>query len=121
MYVRRHGGGCCGISHVWGLEYFYPFDAKDREKARIKKLKQLCNRAYRNNRNRRIGYFGWMAGRTEAKDWKQHNIQVVITQKQEEWVASLEELGFKKVYAGKNGNSGNTCYIWMLEMKELFK
>jgi len=115
MSVHRHGGKCCGISHVYNLEYQY-FGSEDKY---IRWLKGECNKAYRNNRRRTLGYFNTYWGDYPEK--RQHAIQVTITHRMTPWIERLKALGFKKVYSFHNGNSGNTVSIYMLTMNEVFK
>ena len=115
MSVRRHGGKCCGISHLYDLEYQY-FGNEDKY---IRWLKKECNRAYRNNQRRNLGFFTkWWGNHPEKR---QHAIQVTITDRMTPWVKHLKVLGFKEVYSFHNGNSGNTVQIYMLTMNEVFK
>lgn len=99
---RRHGGSCCGISHVYKL----PFDSnmKYSREERLESFEAACKRAFDNNLRR--GYW-------KDTEKSTHAIQLTTVrsfQKMfEDW---LRENGWHESYSFINGNSLNTVTVW---------
>lgn len=120
--VRRHGGNCCAMSHIWGVGNLYQNDPDPRvNEARFlekfKELREDCNRAFKNNRRR-----GWFRRGKGA-----HLIEIVTAAREndpqgqtEQLKPVLEQLGFREVTSVKNGNTLNVCTIFHLHMTEPF-
>lgn len=105
---RRHGGLCCGLSHVYDL----PFnsDMKYAREASLKDFEEACKRAFDNNLRR--GY--WNDGELST-----HTIQLTTTRGAyrlfEDW---LRENSWHESYSFVNGNSFNTVTVWHKSFKK---
>jgi hypothetical protein len=94
VYSAKHGGLCCGVSH---LHSFYDY-VGDMEKH----IKTTINR---------------------RNDPIPHMYEVVLadTQNSRARQEVLTNLGFKLVTQFKNGNSGNECYVYHLVLEKRFE
>jgi hypothetical protein len=115
--VRRHGGSCCGMSHIYNLGSIYsmggsPGYAPERD-MRKREITEACNRAFANNKRR-----GWFRSARGI-----HLIEAVTAERDGDPFGQtkhigpiLEELGFQKSSEFRNANSGNACVVWHLMM-----
>src|SRR6201984_937767 len=112
--VRRHGGQCCAISHVYDILWGQTPSLVDLKHIKILIIK-ACNRAYNNNLKR--GYW-----RPQLEGF--HLIEIVTAEREGGMGQTsclrpiLEELGFREINSVKNGNSGNICTIFHLAMSD---
>ena len=103
--VRRHGGMCCGLSHVYNLPD--DFEMRIDKEGCIEEFEEACKRAFKNNLAR--GFWSAAFDSEEAK----HTIEVVTTDYDyDRFNSYLTSNGWKKTYSFLNGNSSNTCYVW---------
>lgn len=107
LYTRGHGGGCCGITHIYCMT---PFEEKDAKKLKYT-VDSVVNNCYRPApaAEGRIDYNNPECPRSIL-------IEVVTTDEQEErnplLKQTLAELGFVKVTTFCNNNSSNLCYVY---------
>lgn len=119
MSTKTHGGDCCGISHVYGLNYLSNSQGRLKSSRKSWFLDQ-CNYAYRMNARRRIGLF-WNCNPDSPDLTGNHSIQVTLQHQQlHKWKTILQELGFEKVYEFTNANSSNVVSVWMTVMEKLY-
>jgi hypothetical protein len=111
---EEHGGGCCGITHL----YNFPFgDTHSLEQKKAGLQKEID---YAVMRHRYAD--DWIERREDgeddidiAKDWR-HAIEVILNEHQlQHWNDVLEAVGFKQVFSFLNNNSGNECFVYYLE------
>ena len=95
MTTKQHGGDCCGISHVYGLDFLT--SSQGRLKSLRKKwLLEQCNKAYNENAQRRIGPF-WNCNPNSPDLSGNHSIQItLINQQLNKWKTILQELGLRR-------------------------
>jgi|ERR1700756_601669 len=115
--VRRHGGSCCGMSHIYALDSLYYREGTPQYEVlkaeRRKHIVAACNRAFTNNKLR--GW--WREGRGV------HLIEAVTAERNDDPFGQtrhigpiLGELGFEIVTTFRNANSGNEVTVWHLLM-----
>lgn len=108
MDVYSHGGECCGRLHLSDFPWAGPSNTSI---------------AYFKNRMQEPleGY------REDEPDNEKHCVEVTLVDEQatnvgssgKSWDAVLTEYGFKKVYAFRNPNSGNTVWVYLYSTNEL--
>lgn len=96
-----HGGGCCGIRHI------YNFDDEEvsYSSSGLKSLIQEDVKKYY---------------QSTSTTWN-CLVEAVLNEWQVElgWDDVLKEVGFKLVTKLKNSNSGNECYVFHLQTAEM--
>lgn len=94
MYCSEHGGDCCGRGHIVG------FDRDITEKLIERELRS-CQ------------------GMLQEDDYTGHFcIEAVLTKGQKNLHhKKLIKLGFKEVWSFVNPNSGNTCYVYLINVE----
>ncbi|MBU6231633.1 hypothetical protein KGP36_03100 [Patescibacteria group bacterium] len=98
MSIRRHGGKCCGITHIYDLyDFLYTGEGRFYEN-----LMAACKKAYLRNKKR----FEWFNPNVGG-----HTIEVV-TANQARFDRELENNGWNLSYSFVNGNSGNVCRVY---------
>jgi hypothetical protein len=93
-YLEEHGGECCGRRHIWGFENIYSenLSFKDKIKAVL------------------ISFCG-------SYNCERVCLEIVLTAEQTRaWQRAVVACGFKKVHSFVNGNTGNTCHVFMTDM-----
>jgi hypothetical protein len=99
--LANHGGGCCGIRHIWNFWLKPGQFVKAREAFNVKypiqtseeRLVEVC--------------------KTREKHVLHGIIEVVlVASERENWHEALLRNGFRQVNANKNSNSNNNIYIY---------
>lgn len=115
LYVKEHGGSCCGIQHL----YYFPSIFGVELEERVKWIQAACREAVDNYQQDTCGcdyedcedceadkY------RTPPEEW-QCAVEIVLNNEQfGEWEPAVLAAGFKQVYEFKNSNTGNTCRVY---------
>lgn len=108
MQFRSHGGQCCGIVHIYNMEWPGGNDGHANALNLLnKKITEVLSRRYGVVNGR--AYWG-------SKPWN-CLIEVVINRYQYvKWAPVLVERGFKLVTTFDNSNSGGTtCFVFHLQ------
>lgn len=114
MYTENHGGDCCGRKHIFELGSYGP------TLARVARLQDLLTDD--------DSYHEDDEGYLEYYNNAHHCVEVTLTSAQATWIAPdtgkiwddvlTKELGFKRVFAFKNPNSGNIVYVYLFSLNE---
>jgi hypothetical protein len=131
-----HGGGCCGINHLYG--FYLPRTPKENSSTYYKRKIEFINKGiercldvYDDNfcdGGDNCGCGGCDCGscppppddedgcgQPTREKWRSA-IECVLAEPQiPEWRKPLEECGFKEVFTFLNSNSRNRCYVFYLE------
>lgn len=104
--IAGHGGGCCGISHIYGFSGFRwsssnnPRNSEDAER----RVRFLISKY-------------WADSGRRLDDRKNRLYEAVLRESQrEEWEPVLLAVGFELVTDFLNTNSGNRCYVYHYAM-----
>lgn len=109
--VRRHGGQCCGISHIWGLpyNYGYKFGSEGYYKEIEDSFKKAEKRAFNNNKRR--GYFRPSVGG--------HTVELsLLIEGQREFIKFVESIGYTRSFTLRNGNSSFAVGIFHKQLTQ---
>ena len=100
MRNERHGGGCCGMGHIWDMGIPNSAEKEDR----LRMLNTLMS-----------GQAEELSEDGDPEDDYSFLMEVVIIGSQQTfWDAVLKERGFILVNDFINSNTDNTCYIYHL-------
>lgn len=100
MYHQTHGGGCCGMGHIYSMGLFEPTDEMKADK--LSMLNCYIEELQEDLIDDEIIGDSFL-------------LEVVINAAQRKgWGVLLTERGFKEVNSFNNNNTGNTCYIYHL-------
>lgn len=106
MEFDVHGGGCCGISHIYNFPIHY-FDLKGLNQIIGEAVDEVKDNVDAANENDRV------AERPINNPYRgkfNHLIEIVLTDEQMmTWSKTLKERGFKLGPRWLNDNSGNYC------------
>lgn len=101
--IGRHGGGCCGISHIHGFTSIGGTALPDQETAE-RRVRFLISK-YWHDSNRKL-----------SRD-KNRLYEAVLKEHQRmQWEEVLLRIGFEMVTDFTNTNSGNRCYVYHYAM-----
>lgn len=132
MRVQLHGGRCCGIKHIYGLESYPNMNIAARPALPEKKTSFRPYLGGHNDMRKTFQDFFCEAApkETYAERFKRivafikakrttsfggGVIEVVVTNYQEtRWKPIFEAEGFKLVSSFKNGNTGSQVRVWHL-------
>lgn len=95
MEIRRHGGHCCGVDHIWDFDYL-----RSRSVLGLDAVSQ-----------ERVDTF-----KRTIENWKYNNasrlLEACLTDSQMNgWAPYLQEVGFTLVTRFRNSNSENTVNV----------
>lgn len=132
MYIRPHGGGCCGMTHIYSLGVDPKFVLGAVTKPSVipqNNQNVLYSRPKESNEER----LRWIISTIGTRCQQVGNprlpcncedltiarpggiIEVVLTQHQVIlWRPVLEDIGFKEVNSAVNSNSNNTIHVFHL-------
>lgn len=116
-----HGGGCCGIMHLFSFDGIaVNGETHDSKVARVKVAVEkaidtydmdpdcFCDEEFRDD-----------VCDCDVKDnrdeWRCAVEAVLAGYQLASWRSPLEECGFKEVFSFHNSNSGNRCHVFYLE------
>lgn len=104
-----HGGGCCGITHLYNFPLFSSLGAATDDE-RIGWIRSAINQIIDDQ-----DYVDADGEQTEAKNFR-HAVEVVLAWDQlNEWRSALETVGFQEVFSFTNDNSGNRCHVFFIQ------
>lgn len=110
LCFEDHGGNCCGRFHMFAFDEVDSWGLSFRDK--VAGLRKVLRENYGAG-ELESGVFGRPPGRGYC-------IEVVLNEHQlKAWSRSLTTVGFKKVFSFCNANSGNDCYVYMLDTSKL--
>lgn len=107
----EHLGACCGRGHLFDfceVEYYIkpPLEFDDRVAGIRDKIKRTAG----------SGQVTDLGGELDRKGLC---IEAVINDHQRQWEKPLLAVGFEKVFSFVNQNSGNTCYVYLLDTSKM--
>jgi hypothetical protein len=103
LCLEDHGGGCCGRFHMFAFDAVDIWDEDLSFRDKVAGLRAVLRKYYIAPAGRR-GYC----------------IEVVLNEYQlKDWSRSLTTVGFKRVFSFCNANSGNNCYVYLLDTSKM--
>lgn len=116
LYIERHGGGCCGVNHLYGFPSLTDAKYAVNDDKRVEWIKLALENVVIDNYDvceceNCDGDCGYPASNTFKCA-----IEVILSAGQlAEWRGPLETSGFKEVFDFYNSNSGNQCHVFYLQ------
>lgn len=137
MKIKLHGGDCCGVKHIHGLNHWPELSMAARKGTKMTSFGQKHpmyghtmsgghNDMMTQNPKKNCDFFCEAAPKESYEDRfkrfvdyiksnRPHGIiEVVLNTTQPKWVPVLEKHGFKAVSSGTNSNSGCVITIYHL-------
>lgn len=115
MEIAPHGGGCCGITHIFS---FHPVNVNS-ERQGLDRLKRLLTTITEELEEENMEYDE--VG-NETKPWRGrfgHLVEIALTDQQMMvWAPHLKVLGFKLCDRFRNDNSGNVVNLLTYKTKK---
>ena len=106
LLFENHGGACCGRFHMFAfdeVEAWVEEDLSFRDK--VAGLRKVLRENY---------------GEGPIAPGRGYCIEVVLNEHQlKAWSRSLTTVGFKRVFSFCNANSGNNCYVYLLDTSKM--
>jgi hypothetical protein len=108
LVVCDHGGGCCGMRHLYEFEDPSDFPSRTTLAEKLQYIQNGVTRALdRQGQNLSNGEF-----------YRSMAIEIVLAEYQWSfWDTAVRRAGFKRVLEFLNSNSGNRCRIYVGEFK----
>lgn len=117
MDTECHGGGCCGVNHIFN----FPYNPEATDDQRISQIKAAIAEIIDNYD---IDYdcdceYDRACNCYEAAvaNWSCACECVLTTLQLTQWRQPLETVGFREVHSFYNSNSGNTCHVFYFTTK----
>lgn len=113
LFLEEHGGNCCGRFHLFAFDEVPRWDEEDPSfRDKVAGLRKVLRKNY-DAGEIAPGLFGRPPGRGYC-------IEVVLNEHQlKAWSRSLTTVGFKRVFSFCNANSGNNCYVYLLDTSKM--
>jgi hypothetical protein len=103
LCLENHGGGCCGRFHMFAFDEVPLRDEDPSFRDKVAGLRKVLRENYG------VGPPG-----------QGYCIEVVLNEHQlKAWSRSLTTVGFKRVFSFCNMNSGNNCYVYLLDTSKM--
>lgn len=113
LLFEDHGGECCGRFHMFAFDEVYIWDDKGPSfRDKVAGLRKVLRENY--------GAGGIALGLFGRPPERGYCIEVVLNEPQlKDWSRALTTVGFKRVFSFCNANSGNDCYVYLLDTSKL--
>jgi hypothetical protein len=106
LCLENHGGGCCGRFHMFAFDEVNIWDDDAPSfRDKVAGLREVLRESY---------------GEGDIAPGRGYCIEVVLNEHQlKAWSRSLTTVGFKRVFSFCNANSGNNCYVYLLDTSKM--
>jgi hypothetical protein len=111
MRMRKHGGGCCGITHLEGF-LAYPIEETLKQLNRKMELFNGPRRYWRRNTGQKDFNVALECVLTDQQLSGKRRYSYQAEGTGTTWKEELDKRGFKLVFRFKNQNSGNYCNVF---------